>query len=371
MVKDAQEITVILEDEKTYKGKVVGRDQRTDLAVIKISVKEKLPVVALGDSEKVRVGEWVAAIGSPFGLQETITSGIVSAVRQSLPIEGREYADLIQTDAAINRGNSGGPLCNMKGEVIGINTAIFAPTGVFSGIGFAIPINNAKTILDQLIKQGRVVRGWFGIEIRPVDDVIAREFGLPDKSGVLVNNVVNDSPAAKAGLRRGDVIREFGGKPVSDPRELQALVSDAKPGTKINVNIVREGKAQSVPVTIGEMPLEETARAPGEKKSAAASANVFTWEGMQVTNLTDELAKELEIAPGQKAVVVVDVEAVSRAADMGVMPGDLIKSINRTATPGLGEFEAAAKKVDMAKGVVLDISRQGTDLYITYSPQGN
>jgi serine protease Do len=204
VVQGADQLTVMLSNGKSFKGKVVGTDPRSDLAVIRIKGSNPFPFVPLGDSAAMRVGDWVLAIGSPFGLEQTVTSGIVSAIRQSLAIEGRNFRNLLQTDAAINRGNSGGPLVNIRGEVIGVNTAIYAPTGVFSGIGFAIPINDAKKILKDLIQKGYVERSWLGVEIAEVDEVIAQQFGLASAQGALINGIANGSPADKAGLRRGD-----------------------------------------------------------------------------------------------------------------------------------------------------------------------
>ncbi|MBD3272667.1 MAG: trypsin-like serine protease [Elusimicrobia bacterium] len=199
VIKDADKIQIAFtDDDKQYKAKIVGKDERTDLAVLKILEKKKFKPLPMGDSDAIRIGDWAIAIGSPFGLQQTVTVGVVSAERQAVRIENREYRNFIQTDAAINQGNSGGPLLNIKGEIIGINTAIFAPTGVFSGVGFAIPINNAKDILADLIEKGRVVRGWLGVEIRKVDEVICKQFGLEEQCGALVNRVLEDSPAEKA-----------------------------------------------------------------------------------------------------------------------------------------------------------------------------
>ncbi|MEW6041844.1 MAG: trypsin-like peptidase domain-containing protein, partial [Elusimicrobiota bacterium] len=268
VIKDADEINVTVNTdgkEKVYKGKVVGKDERTDIAVVKINTHGiKLQPLNLGDSDKIKVGEWVLAIGSPFGLEQTVTNGIVSAIRQSVQVEGRVYRNFIQTDAAINRGNSGGPLCNIKGEVIGINTAIFAPTGVFAGIGFAIPVNRAKEILDELIHKGKVVRGWLGVEIKPMDDVLRRQFSVPGDFGVLINRVLSGSPAEKAGIERGDVIIEFDGKKVSSPVELQDIVSKTGPQKKVLTKIIRKAKELTLELVTGEMPKELTGIERGE-----------------------------------------------------------------------------------------------------------
>jgi serine protease Do len=247
VVREADELTVTFQfpEEKKYSGKVVGTDPRTDLAVIKIEPASPLTYAALGDSDKVRVGDWAIAVGSPFGLEQTVTVGVISAMRQSLTIEGMNYSGLLQTDAAINRGNSGGPLVNIRGEVVGINTAIYAPTGVFAGIGFAIPANRIKDIMEQLIEKGHVVRGWMGVEILPLNDVMANHFGLPNTDGVMVNGVQPDSPAEKAGMKRGDVIVRFNGQATPTPDLLRDLVARTAPKKTITVDVIRDGKERS------------------------------------------------------------------------------------------------------------------------------
>lgn len=367
VVRGADEINVTLYDDKKYTGKVVGKDAKTDLAIIKIMPGKRLPFAKLGNSESIRVGDWAIAIGSPFGLQETVTSGIISAVRQSLPIEGREYKDLIQTDAAINRGNSGGPLCNIQGEIIGINTAIYAPTGVFSGIGFAIPINNAKEILNDLMSKGKVVRGWLGVEIRPVDDAVARTFGIPDKKGVLVNEVLDDSPAKKSGLKRGDIIREFAGKKIDDGRALQATVAQTEPDKRVDVKIIRDGSEMKLSLVTGEMPAEEdTASSPKKDKSLPENKNMVDWEGLKAVTLNDTIARQYEIPADEKGCVVLSVEPGSTGSEMGVLPGDLVRFINRSATPTIDEFREVVKKIKLSEGIILDISRRGRLIYLSY-----
>jgi Do/DeqQ family serine protease len=372
VVRGAKEIHVTMADEKKYDGKVIGQDARTDLAVIKIKASGKLPFAVLGDSDKIRVGDWAIAIGSPFGLEETVTAGIISAVRQSLLIEDRDYRDLLQTDAAINRGNSGGPLCNINGEVIGINTAIYAPTGVFTGIGFAIPSNGAKAILNDLIHKGRVVRGWLGVEIRPVDAAIARQFRLPSTEGVLVNNVLKDSPADKAGLRRGDVIVGFAGKRINEVRELQQTATRTEPDTKVEVAIIRGGKPLTLQLVAGEMqqqdegPVSGAPRGLGEQPVPQQEASA-EWEGMRIATLDDTLARQYDIAAGEKGCVVVNIDEGTIAEDIGSMPGDLIVAVNGKAIATIADFQAAIKKVRLSAGVVFDVNRQGRMLYLSYS----
>ncbi|MBN1822770.1 MAG: Do family serine endopeptidase [Endomicrobiales bacterium] len=365
VVRGAKEIIIKTHLDKEYKGKVIGRDARTDLAVVKVKTSDELPFARLGDSDRIRVGEWAIAIGSPFGLQETVTVGVISALRQSLSIEGREYRDLIQTDAAINRGNSGGPLCNIKGEVVGINTAIYAPTGVFSGVGFAIPINSAKEILDDLIHKGRVVRGWLGVEIRPLDETIARQFGLKDTSGVLVNNVFKDSPADKAGLISGDIIVGFARKQTGSVRDLQDAVSQTKPKSKVNIKIMRDGKEKTLSIVTGEMPqdeLEDFEDISEDKPEKDTVPGSHEWLGMEVAVEDDQVLGD----GGRKGCTVVSVRRGSIAEAMGILKEDKILEINRQKTTGPDEFTKAAKKAKLSEGVVLMIERQNRTLYLSY-----
>jgi len=370
VIAGAEEIKVTLSngEEKKYDGKVVGKDPRTDLAVIEIKAKEKFPVAKLGDSDKIRIGDWAIAIGSPFGLKQTLTVGVVSAKRQSLYVEGKEYRDMIQTDASINRGNSGGPLVNIKGEVIGINTAIYAPTGVFAGVGFAIPINNAKEILDELIEKGKVVRGWLGIEIREVDEVIAKQFSLPNTKGVLVNRVIENSAAEKGGMNRGDVIIRIEDHKVESVRDLQEVVSRTKPGKKVKVMVIREKKEIALTIKLEEMPETTEEAKVKEEKKEIGEGEVEEWLGMKVETLTPALAKNYGIEDG-KGIIIVEIEIGSKAEEMGLVEGDLIRSINRQSIVDCKEFKKVVKKVDLSQGVIFDIVRRGRPVYITYMEQ--
>ncbi len=360
VVAGADKIKVKLWDDKEYDGKVIGQDQRTDLAVVKIKAKRKFPSARLGDSDKLKIGQWVIAIGSPFGLSQTVTAGIVSAERQSVQVEGKVYRDFIQTDAAINRGNSGGPLVNLKGEVVGINTAIFAPTGVFSGIGFAIPINQAKAILSDLIEKGKVVRGWLGVEIKQVDDVIAKQYGLSKSQGALVNNVFDDSPAEKAGLKRGDLIIKVGDEKVKDIANLQDIISCKAPGKKVKIQIIRNGEPKTITVSLGEMPEKITRAATREE------AETVSWLGAEFSEATSEVRQQFGLASDVEGCVVVSMEPGSDAQQAGLAPGDVIREINRKETPNITEFKKVIKKVNLKDGVMLDILRDGNPLYITY-----
>lgn len=370
VIAGAEEIKVTLSKsngkEEKYDGKVVGKDPRTDLAIIKIKSKGKFPAAKLGDSDKIRIGDWAIAIGSPFGLKQTVTVGVISAKRQSLYVEGKEYRDMIQTDASINRGNSGGPLVNIRGEVIGINTAIYAPTGVFAGIGFAIPINNAKEILSDLIEKGRVVRGWLGVEIREVDEVIAKQFNLPSTKGVLVNRVMEGSAAEKGGMKRDDVIIKFGDHKVKDARDLQEIVARTKPGKKVKVVVIREKKEIPLSIKLGEMPeMMEEAKAKEKGEKEEEEGRIERWLGMKVETLTTALARKYRIENAE-GVVIVEIEMGSKAEEMGLLEGDLIKGVNRQSTGNLTEFKKVIKQVDLSEGVIFDIVRQGRRIYITY-----
>ncbi len=367
VVQGADQLTVTLSNDKSIKGKVVGTDARTDLAVIRIKSSSPLSYVALGDSSQIRVGDWVLAVGSPFGLEQTVTAGIISAIRQTLNIEGKAYHNMLQTDAAINRGNSGGPLVNLKGEVIGINTAIYAPTGVFSGIGFAIPVNEAKAVLKDLIEKGFVERSWMGVEIVEVDDVMAKQFGLESSKGALVNKVLPKSPAEKAGVKRGDVIVEFGGKKMISVQELQDVVSKTPPKKSVGIKVIRGGRTLALSLTTEVMPNtspDENEKAPGKEKDSSASVK---WLGATFSSLTDALKRkysiEIDLAEG---VLVTHVPADSVAADAGLSEGDVILSMSQKKTGTLPEFEKVTKNVDVKEGVVFDVIREGRSFYLSY-----
>lgn len=374
VVRGADEIKVTLydkENKKTeYTGKVVGKDARTDLAIVRIKASGKLPFAALGDSEHVRVGDWAIAIGSPFGLAQTVTVGVISAARQSLAIEDKEYRNMIQTDAAINRGNSGGPLINIKGEVVGINTAIYAPTGTFAGIGFAVPINQAKEILNDLVNKGHVVRGWLGVELgREIPPAMVKAFGLPDSNGALVNRVLNDSPAEKAGLKRGDIIRSADGKKIESSDKLQSLVAQMPPKKKIELEVLREHKTVTLTLVMGERPDSadsgKDAQTPESQKGGAEKGK--TWNGAKVSRLTETLAQSYRQPADAEGVVVVDIESNSQAEEMGLMVGDVILGINQEATADLESFNRVSGRAKLSEGVVLDILRQGRPLYLSYT----
>jgi len=343
VVRDAETIQVKLSNESVYSGKVIGSDPKTDIAVIKIDVKEPLQVAVFGDSNKLLVGQWAVAIGNPFGLDRTVTVGVVSATgRSNMGIE--TYEDFIQTDASINPGNSGGPLLNIYGEVIGINTAIVAAG---QGIGFAIPVNMAKQVVTQLISKGNVSRGWLGISIQSVTEDMTRSFGLKKAAGALVNDVVAGGPAAKAGILQGDVITSFGGEPVKDVQQLQRLVADAPVGKRIEVGLSREGKQLKVVVTTAAA---ESAPAEAQRPSEG-EAGVL---GMSV----EELGAEMR-ARGVTGVVVSDLEPGGIAEESGIQRGDVIVSVNQKKVRSLPDYQKAMKGA-LSRGVATLLIRRGT-----------
>lgn len=363
VIKDAKEVKVTTYDDKKYNAEIIGKDPRTDIAVVRIKSIRKFNVLKMGDSDAVEVGQWVMAAGSPFGLQQTYTAGIISAVRQNVHVENRAYRDMLQTDAAINRGNSGGPLLDLKGRVIGINTAIFAPTGVFTGIGFAIPINQAKKILDELIEKGRVVRGWLGVEIKNVDEAIRQQFGLDKAEGVLVNKAIEDSAAEKGGIKRGDVIIGVNKTEIRDVRDIQDKVSSHAPGEKVKLTIIREGVKKVVEIKLGEMPGEIPAFS--EDKKEQKKKGVVECRGIKVSNI-DGLVKDRYNISVSEGVVVVDIDPENECYEIGLHIGDVIVELNRTKIKEIADFKVAIKKADLKKGVVFDIIRNGRSLYISY-----
>jgi len=376
VVHDADQIKVLVYDndgnKKEYTGTVVGKDARTDVAVVRIHAGHKLPFAALGDSDKVKVGDWAIAIGSPFGLAQTFTVGVISAARQSLEIEDHEYKNLIQTDAAINRGNSGGPLLNIHGEIVGINTAIYAPTGVFAGIGFAVPINQAKSIMQDLLNKGHVTRGWLGVELgREITPAMVNAFGLPDTRGALVNTVMKGSPAEKAGLKRGDIIRLYDGKPVESSDKLQNLVTQTAPRKSIPLEILRNHRKMTLTLVIGERPESADTGGndgePSENETKEGKTSQQEWLGAHVINLTEDLAENFRQPQDAEGVVVTDVDGGSVAEDMGLAAGDLIRAVNETPTPSVSAFAAVTKKASLSQGVVLDVLRQGHPIYLSYT----
>ena len=353
VVKDADEIKIKLSDKREFKGKVVGTDPKTDLAVVKIEA-HNLPILKVGDSDQMKVGETVLAVGTPFGLNQTVTSGIVSAVGRA-DVGIADYEDFIQTDAAINPGNSGGALVNIHGELIGINTAIFSTSGGYQGIGFAIPSNMAKVVMNSLIKSGKVVRGWLGVSIQPVTADLAKQFNLKEEKGVLIGDVTEDSPAEKAGIKRGDVITEYAGTTISDPAMLRNLVAGTAPDTEISLRLLREGKPQTLKVTIGELP-------SSLQKVGKAFDNIL--KGVQVQDLTPEIRKELNIPKQVNGVIVTSIDEGS-AVEGVLTRGDVLLQINKKKIVSLKDYEKASSAIKADEDILLLIFRNGSTFYAT------
>ncbi len=352
---DADNLKVTLEDGRSFDAKLVGTDPQTEIALIKVDAKD-LPTLKFSDSDKVRVGEWVLAIGSPFGLKHSVTSGIVSA-RGRGNVNIVDYADFIQTDAAINPGNSGGPLLNMQGEVIGMNTAIVSRTGGSNGVGFAIPANMVKYITDQLREKGSITRGFLGVNIQEVTPEIAKWFNLPEGRGVLIAEVTKDSPAEKAGLQRDDVIIELDGQPVGEIGAFRSHISTTTPGKSLNLAIIRGGQRIEKTVEVGTLPGDKTAKAGGTKQEPRTKL------GITVQGLNDDLAKRMGYE-GESGVVVSQVTPGSQAARAGVKPGMLIKEVNRQAVNNPREFEDAIQKGPKDQAALLLIQDGQSSRYV-------
>ncbi|MDP9127442.1 MAG: DegQ family serine endoprotease [Pseudomonadota bacterium] len=325
VVQDADEITVILQDDTNLTATVVGRDKKTDLALLKVVTKKPLPAVPWGDSDKARVGDWIVAIGDPYGLGGTVTAGIISA--RARDINSGPYDEYLQTDAPINRGNSGGPMFNMDGEVVGVNTAIFSPSGGSIGIGFAIPSSLAKNIIDQLREHGHIRRGWLGVRIQMVTKDIADSLGMPAPKGALVSSVTADGPAAKAGVQAGDVITMFDGKEVPEMRRLPLMVAETDVDKPVDITVFRKGQNVNLKVKIGELQAKEEAEdkadQSGEDKPVSNAEKVEDL-GLSAVSLTDPLRLHYEIKKDLNGVVVTAVAPDGLAADQGIQPGDVI-----------------------------------------------
>lgn len=364
VVEGADELTVALPDKRTFKAKIIGTDPKTDVAVIKIDASG-LPVLSWGDSGQLQVGEMVLAVGNPFGLSQTVTMGIISAVgRANMGIV--DYEDFIQTDAAINPGNSGGALINLKGELIGINTAIFTQSGGYMGIGFAIPSNMAKSVMDSLIKHGKVVRGWIGVSIQEVTQELAKEFGVTETKGALVAEVMDDSPASKAKLERGDIITTFNGTPIRDPGQLRALVAGTAPGTNVTVSIVRDKKTKDLTMIVGELPKE---LAKTGRRDDGSSKGEHALTGISVENVTNQ-PERFGRSKGRSGVVVTDIEPDSPAERAGLRTGDIIREINRKPVKDVRDFERLTNQLSPNSPVLLLLNRGNATIFLSISPGG-
>lgn len=360
VVDKADEIVVTLNDRREFKARLIGSDRRTDVAVVKIDATD-LPSVKIGDPERIRVGQWVLAIGSPFGLENTVTAGIVSAKGR----ETGEYLPFIQTDVAVNPGNSGGPLINMDGEVIGINSQIYSRTGGFMGISFAIPINEAMSVADQIRATGRVVRGRIGVGIAEVTKAIAEPLGLPDARGALVRNVAPDGPAEAGGVQAGDIILQFNGRRIESASDLPRIVGSTKPGTTASLEVWRKGSRKQLTLKVGEMSPDAVADAgranePPEPERASAATNKL---GLGVSSLPEDRARELRLRSG---VVIEAVEGPAR--ESGLRPGDILLQINNTDIDGIPRFNATVAKLEPGKTAVLLVQRGDAVQFVPITP---
>jgi serine protease Do len=356
VVEKAKKIYVTLSDGQRMKAKIVGTDPLTDVAVVKVD-ENSLPAAVLGDSDKLEVGEWVLAIGNPFSeiLKHTVTAGIVSATGRSNLALPTRFQDFIQTDAAINPGNSGGALVNLRGQVIGINTLIVSGSGGYQGIGFAIPINMVRMVMDSIITKGRVIRGWLGVQITAVDEKMAKALGLEKAEGILITKVDEDSPAEKAGLQREDIILEFQGKKPESLSALQMMVAATEPGTEVELLILRKGKEKVIKMKLGEL---KTGQAQEQKEEKVESKL-----GLQVRTLTPSLARRLGYE-GEKGVVVVNVQRGSLAYDAGLRARDLIIEVNRQPVENTDDYYSIVDKVKKGDTILLVIKRDGGVFYI-------
>jgi serine protease Do len=360
VVEQADEIRVTLFDKRSFKAKIIGADTKTDIAVVKISA-DNLRAAKWGDSDKLQVGEFVLAIGNPYGLSHTVTMGIISAVgRANVGIA--DYEDFIQTDAAINPGNSGGPLVNIRGELIGINTAIFSRSGGYQGIGFAVPSNMARLVMDQLADKGKVTRGWLGVTIQELTPELSQKFGLKNGKGALVGDVAKGSPAEKAGIKRGDIILEYDGRKITDVGNLRNMVSQSKVGKEVSIIIARGGKEYTIKAVIAELPKDLSETAPG---SVPEEPGFEGLSGLTVMDLSREIARQLGLHKDEKGVVVVRVETGSQAEEAGIRKGDVVQEVDKKKIDGLNDYNKAVSGVRSGDPVLLFVNRGGKKFYVT------
>lgn len=358
VIADADSITIRMTDGRTLPAKVLGTDPKTDIAVLKVNARN-LPAVRMGNSEQLRVGEWVLAIGSPLSaeLASTVTQGIVSAKGRS-NVGLAQYEDFIQTDAAINPGNSGGALINLDGELVGINTAIATRSGGFQGIGFSVPINMARHVMESLIKNGKVVRGWLGVSIQTVDESLAKGLKLDSPGGVIVSQVVENSPAESAGLQTEDVILALNGRKVKDNSQLSADIAAMAPGSQANLTILREGRKREVAVTLGEQPANMSL---GGREQAQDELFGFT-----VETLSNRLAQRYELDANRRGVVVTDINGASSAYRAGLREGDVIVKVNRRSVQNVTEFNRVLQNAKKGDTVLLQIARDGGTQFLAF-----
>lgn len=359
VVNGVDTITVTLSDGKTYPAKVLGNDPTYDLAVIKIEPDKDLPVLKLGDSDEVEVGEWVIAIGNPYGFEQTVTAGVISAKNRSVHAQDVNFDGFLQTDAAINPGNSGGPLLNLDGEVVGINTAIIPYA---QGIGFAIPVNMAKEVMNDLVSYGKVKRGWLGVSIQKVTPEIVEAYGLKDESGVIVGDVFSGSAAEKAGVERGDVVLSLNGEKVQDTEWFVKKVRTLAPGSTATLQVVREGKERTIKVKLDERPNTVDGRSEGNQGDSKRTSDVLKEVGLEVAELTAGLRRQYRLNANAEGLVVTGVEENSAAALGGLREGDLLRQVNRRKVTTLDDLNSAVQK---GSSIVLMVERNGNTFFVS------
>jgi serine protease Do len=360
VIEHADEVRVTLSDKRSFRARLVGADPKTDVAVVKIDAKD-LPTVRWGDSDKLQVGEFVLAIGSPYGLSNTVTMGIISAVgRANVGIA--DYEDFIQTDAAINPGNSGGPLVNIRGEMIGINTAIFSRSGGYQGIGFAVPCNMVRLVMDQLEQKGKVTRGWLGVTIQELTPELSQKFGAKNSGGALVGDVAKGSPAERAGIRRGDIIVRFNGREVNDVGNLRNMVAQCRVSSEVPVTLLRGDREYEVKVLIVEQPRDAVESAPDAAPDESVAEGL---SGLRVLELTGEVAKQLGLRKEEKGVVVVRVEPGSEVEEAGLRKGDVIQEIDRQKVAKIQDYNRITSAIQPGETVLLFVNRGGRKFYVT------
>lgn len=349
---DEDGVKIVMPDGKTrYAAKVVGRDPRTDVAVLKIEATKKLPALTLADSDKLEVGDVVLAVGNPFGVGQSVSSGIISALGRDSGILGRQgYEDFIQTDASINQGNSGGALVDAEGRLIGINQSIASPSGANAGVGFAIPINLARSVMERLVVDGKITRGYLGVNLQTITPELAEAFNLTETSGALVGGVQPGTPAAKAGIQEGDVIIAFNGKNVNDSAHLRIMVAQTPPKTAATFKVLRNGQPKNFSVTLAELPENLTANRSDDGSDRPAEAGASALAGVETTDLDRETRQQFDVPPRMRGVVVTKVEEESAAAEAGLRPGDVILEVNRQPVRSAQELDelladAAGKRV--------------------------
>lgn len=359
VVAGAEEISVRLTDKRTFPAKLIGTDLGTDVAVIKIDADGLVPA-KLGDSDALSIGEFVVAAGTPFGLDNTITAGIVSAKGRSSILGGNSYEDFIQTDAAINPGNSGGPLANLQGQVVGINTAIFSRTGGYMGIGFAIPINLCRSVFESLITDGRVIRGWLGVGIQNITEDLAKSFGFSSTEGALVGHIAPGGPADQAKVRQGDIITHLNGERIENINHLRNAIAATKPGTAVDLKIFRHGDTRDVRITLGELPAELTKAITPSPEEEKAGEDI----GMQLENLSPETARQLGVSP-ETGVLIRGIRPGSLAAASEFQPGDIIRTIDGKQVRNISDFRKLMTKAALKKGLLVVVENQHLQRFVS------